>query len=345
MEFSVQNDRRESVRRGSVLLTALSLVILTACANRGTSILPKLGSDEATPTPMSIRLPMGFVANVQFAPVYVAVDKGYFAQEGIELEFDYSWETDGVRLVGSEELPFAIASGDQVLLARAQELPVLTVVNWWQRFPVSVVALEESGIQEPSDLVGQKLGTPETFGASYIGWRALAAANGLTDQDVQLEVIGYTQLANLTEGRVDAAVVYANNEPVQLEQMGYDFVEFPVSDYASLVSNGLISNEQTLEEQPELVRAFARAFLKGLEDTLNDPDAAFEICKNYVEGLEENEEAQRAVMDASLVYWRGEVLGRSEPEAWENTVEVMKAADLLQGDVDSDQAFTNDFLP
>jgi NitT/TauT family transport system substrate-binding protein len=288
---------------------------------------------------------MGFVANVQFAPVYVAVEKGYFAREGIELEFDYSWETDGVRLVGSGELPFAIASGDQVLLARAQDLPVLTFVNWWQRFPVSVVALEESGIQKPSDLVGRKLGTPETFGASYIGWRALAAANGLNDQDVQLEVIGYTQLANLTEERVDAAVVYANNEPVQLEQKGYEFVEFRVSDYASLVSNGLISNAETLEEQPELVRAFARAFLKGLEDALNDPDAAFEICKNYVEGLEENEEAQRAVLEASMDYWRGEPLGRSDPEAWKNTAEVMRGADLLEEKVDADQAFTNDFLP
>jgi NitT/TauT family transport system substrate-binding protein len=333
------------VRRGSVLLIVLLFVILTACASPGASTLPVLGSAEATPRPTNIRLPMGFVANVQFAPVYVAVEKGYFAQQGIELEFDYSWETDGVRLVGSGELPFAIASGDQVLLARAQELPVLTVVNWWQRFPVSVVALDESGVQKPSDLVGRKLGIPETFGASYIGWRALAAENGLTDRDVQLEVIGYTQLANLTEGRVDAAVVYANNEPVQLEQMGYDFVEFPVADYASLVSNGLISSEKTLEQQPELVRAFARAFLKGLEDTLNDPDAAFEICKNYVEGLEENEEAQRAVMEASLEYWRGEPLGRSDPKAWKNTVDVMRDAGLLKEKVDSDQAFTNDFLP
>ncbi|MGD8243727.1 MAG: ABC transporter substrate-binding protein [Anaerolineae bacterium] len=322
------------MRRDPRLLIVLLLVILTACAN-----------PEATAKPTTIRLPMGFVANVQFAPVYVAVEKGYFAQEGIELTFDYSWETDGVRLVGSGELPFAIASGDQVLLARAQDLPVTTFLNWWQRFPVSVVALEESGIQTPSDLAGRKLGTPETFGASYIGWRALAAANGLTDQDVQLEVIGYTQLANLTEGRIDAAVVYANNEPVQLAQKGYGFVEFPVSDYASLVSNGVISNPETLDEQPALVRAFARAFLKGLEDVLDDPDEAFEICKTYVEGLEENEEAQRAVLAASMDYWRGEVLGRSDPEAWKRTAEVMRGAGLLEEAVDSERAFTNEFLP
>ncbi|MGD2146562.1 MAG: ABC transporter substrate-binding protein [Anaerolineae bacterium] len=324
------------------LIVVVLLVALAACSEPGLLNLPAPGSGETT---TNIRLPMGFVANVQFAPVYVAVEKGYFAQEGIELEFDYSWETDGVRLVGSGELPFAIASGDQVLLARAQDLPVLTVVNWWQRFPVSVVALEGSGIREPADLAGRKLGIPETFGASYIGWRALAAENGLSDQDLQLEVIGYTQLANLTEERVDAAVVYANNEPVQLQQMGYDFVEFRVADYASLVSNGLISSEKTLKEQPDLVRAFANAFLRGLEDTLEDPDAAFEICTKHVDGLAENKAAQMAVLEASMEYWGGDALGRSDPQAWTKTVEVMMDAELLEEPVDCDQAFTNDFLP
>jgi len=315
------------MKRVFVLFATLLLVGLVGC------------------TRPAIRLPMGFVANVQFAPVYVAVEKGYLAEEGIELEFDYSWETDGVRLVGAGELPFAIASGDQVLLARAQGLPIITFVNWWRRFPVAVVALEESGIQEPADLAGRKVGIPETFGASYIGWRALAAAAGLEERDAQLEIIGYTQLANLTEGRVDAAVVYANNEPVQLDQMDYDFVQFSVADYATLVSNGLITNEETLQENPELVRAFARAFLRGLEDTLDDPDAAFKICKKYVEGLDENEAVQRAVLEVSLLYWRGSPLGESDLAAWQETAQVMLEAGLLSESVEAEQAFTNDYLP
>jgi NitT/TauT family transport system substrate-binding protein len=295
--------------------------------------------------PNHIRLPMGFVANVQFAPVYVAVERGYFAEEGIELEFDYGFETSGVSLVGAGELPFAIASGDQVLLAREQGLPVLTLVNWWRRFPVAVIALDESGITAPADLAGRKVGIPETFGASFIGWRAMAEAVGLEEGDVTLEPIGYTQLANLTEGRVDAAVVYANNEPVQLDQMGYGYVQFSVADHATLVSNGIITNEKTLQENPELARAFARAFLKGLEDTLADPDAAFEICLKYVEGLDENKATQRAVLEASLQYWQGDPLGASDPAAWQATADVMLNAELLSTDVDTEQAFTNDYLP
>jgi NitT/TauT family transport system substrate-binding protein len=302
---------------------------------------------EARPEPTHIRLPMGFVANVQFAPWYVAVERGYFADEGLELEFDYGdWDTKGVQLVAAGWTPFAIASGDQVLKARAQGMPIVTVVNWFRRFPVAVVALEESGIRSPADLVGRKVGVPETFGAaSYIGWRALAASAGLEEEDVQLEVIGYAALENLTVGRVEAAVVYANNEPVQLDQRGYDTILIPVADYAPLVSNGLITNEETLQENPELVRALARAFLKGLADTLDDPDTAFEICKTYVEGLEENETVQRAVLEATLTYWQGEPLGVSDLATWQRTADVMLEAGILSEAVDAEAAFSNDYLP
>lgn len=295
--------------------------------------------------PEDIRLPMGFIANVQFAPWYVAVERGYFAEEGITLSFDYSWETDGVRLVGAGELPFAIASGDQVILARSQGIPIVTVASWWQRFPVAVVALADSGINSPADLKGRRVGIPETFGASYIGWRALASAAGLKEEEVTLEVIGYTQVANLVERRVDAAVVYANNEPVQLAHSGYPVVLLSVADYAPLVSNGLITSEQVLRERPELVRRFVRAFLRGLSDTLADPDTAFEICRKYVEGLDQNEAVQRAVLDASLRYWQGERLGWSDPNAWRKTVQVMQEAGLLSGPVEAEKAFTNEFLP
>lgn len=324
----------------SKLFVGLLIMFLAACA--GPTTVP-----EPTVETTHVRLPMGFVANVQFAPWYVAMERGYFTDEGIELEFDYGdYDTKGVQLVAAGWTPFAIASGDQVLKARAQGMPVVSFINWWRRFPVAVVALEESGIQQPVDLEGRKVGIPETFGAaSYIGWKALVSATELDEEAVQLEVIGYAALENLTVGRVEAAVVYANNEPVQLEERGYETALIPVADYAPLVSNGVIASEEVLRENPTLARAFARAFLKGLQDTLDDPDAAFEICRKYVEGLDENEEVQRAVLEATVDYWRGEPLGTFDPDAWQNTVDVMLEADLLEKEVDPELAFTNDFLP
>ena len=302
----------------------------------------------ATPTPPApekITLAMGYIPNVQFAPFYVAVEKGYFAEENIAVEFDYGWETDILKLVGTGELSFAVASGDQVILARSQGLPVVYVLNWYRRFPVCVVSLKEKGIREPQDLVGKTVGIPATYGASYIGWRALLSAAGIEETAVNLVAIGYTQVAALTEGQVDAAICYAMNEPVQLREAGHEVNVIYVADYANLVSNGLITNEQTIAQQPDLVRGLVRAFLRGLRDTLDHPDEAFEVCRRFVPEIDEGNEAlQKAVLVESTAFWQGEALGRSDPAAWEKSQRLMRQIGLLDAEVPVEKLFTNEFV-
>lgn len=296
--------------------------------------------------PRHIRLPMGYIPNVQYAPFYVALDKGYFLEEGIELEFDYAFETDGVALVGAGELPFSLASGEQVLLARAQGLPVTYVYAWWQDYPVAVAAPVESGITTPADLVGKRIGIPVLGGASFIGYQALMRAAGISPEAADLEVIGFNQVEALLAGQTDAVVVYANNEPIQLEHLGMPVNVVRVADYVTLSSNGLISNEMTLDSDPELVRGMLRALARGVEDVVEDPEAAYEICKRYIEGLEDADQAvQRQVLDASIEFWRSERAGWSDPQAWENMHDVLLQTGLLKAPVDLEEAYSNDYLP
>jgi NitT/TauT family transport system substrate-binding protein len=287
---------------------------------------------------------MGFIPNVQFTPIYVAMEKGYFAEEGIALELDYGMETDLLKLVGTGEIQFVIGSGDQVILARGQGLPVVYVANWYRRFPVGVAALEP--LNSPQDLVGLEVGIPGLYGASYIGWQALLDAASIDPADVSLVSIGYTQVESLVTGQVDAAVIYAMNEPVQLRQQGYDVGVLYVVDYIDFVSNGLITNEETIAAQPELVRGMVSAMMRGLRDTLDDPDAAFAICRQYVAEIDDQSAPlQRAVLEEALNFWRAEDLGRSDPDAWSASTAFMHQIGLIDAELDPQTMFSNDFLP
>jgi NitT/TauT family transport system substrate-binding protein len=322
-------------------------VMIVLCAAGG--LLSGCSPAEPEVATLKVTLAMGFIPNVQFAPFYVALEKGYFADEGIEIEFDYGWETDLLKLVGSDELQFAIASGDQVVLARSQGLPVVYVMNWYRRFPVCVVSLADAGIREPADLVGRRVGTPATYGASYIGWRALLDAVGLDEAEIELVSIGYTQPAALSEGQVDAAICYAMNEPVQMRASGEALDIIYVADYANLVSNGLITNEKSIRERPELVQGMVRAALRGLAYTLEHPDEAFDISLKHVPEAasdDETEAINRGILAKSVEFWAagpGE-LGRSDEAAWQASQRIMQEMGLLGEEGDVSAMFTNQFI-
>jgi NitT/TauT family transport system substrate-binding protein len=321
-----------------VIWIGAALIVIAATALAGCQ-----AAAPVQDVPRSITLAMGFIPNVQFTPVYVALEKGYFAEESVEVELDYGMEHDLLKLVGTNEMQFVIGSGDQVILARAQGLPVVYVMNWYRRFPVAVASLES--VREPQDLIGKEIGIPGLYGASYIGWLALIDAAGVDPADVNLVSIGYTQVESMVAGQVDAAVVYAMNAPVQLRQQGYDVYVIPVADYIDFVSNGLITNEKTIAEEPELVRSVVRAILRGLQDTLDDPDAAFAICRRYVPEIDDQvAPLQRAVLGESLNFWRAQDLGRSDPAAWEASQLFMRQIGLIETEVEVSTLFSNDYV-
>jgi NitT/TauT family transport system substrate-binding protein len=313
-------------------------LVLSACNSPG--------STNEAGTLTKIRLPMGYVANIQYAPFYVAVEKGYFRDAGIEVEFDYKFETDGVALVGSGELPFAVASGEQVLLARAQALPVTYVVAWYQQYPVSVVARSQLGILVPQDLKGKKIGLPGLFGANYVGLRALLHEAGMSEEDVTLDSIGFNQVELLAAGQQDIIVGYTANEPIQLQAQGIAVTEIRVADYVQLASNGILASEKVIQENPDLVRAFVGAFLKGLADTIADPDEAFQLSETHIPGFADlDANVQKKILETSIEQWKTGQLGYSDPQAWENMQDVLLDMGLITEKMDLSKAFTNEFIP
>ena len=293
-----------------------------------------------------IKLPMGYIPNIQYAPFYVAVEKGYFAEVGIEIEFDYSFETDGAALVGAGELPFAVASGEQVLLARSQELPVVYAFAWYQKFPISIVSAPELNIKQPADLKGQTIGLPGLFGANYIGLQAVLFEAGLTPDDVKMDAIGFNQVEAYASGQKDVVVVYTANESIVLASQSFALDEMRVADYVQLIANGVITSEMTIKNEPDLVRGMARALAHGIADTIANPDEAYTISAKFVENLaEQDKELQMQILITSIEFWKADKIGYSDPQAWENMNSLLMKMGLIPEQVDLTKAFTNDFVP
>ncbi len=236
---------------------------------------------------------MTFVPNIQFAPIYVALEKGYFAEQGINLTIEHGDEPVGLDLIAANQRQFGLISGEEVIKARANGRPVVSVYEWFQQYPVGIVAAAGTGIESVVDLQGRKVGIPGRFGASYNGLIALLSAAGLSEGDIQLDAIGFNAPDVFCLGAVEAAVVYINNEPLQIQNRidegecgSYNGIEvFPVAAAADIVSNGLVTNEETIANNPDLVRAMVSAFDAGLRDAIDNPAEAYLLSAKYVDNL------------------------------------------------------------
>ncbi|MBZ0294027.1 MAG: ABC transporter substrate-binding protein, partial [Anaerolineae bacterium] len=234
-----------------------------------------------------------YIPNIQFSPVYAAIENGHFEDAGLHVNIQHGDEPDGVDLIAVGNVDFGIVSGEQIIQARANERDVVFVYEWFQKYPVGIVVPDDGDIQTVKDLAGRHVGIPGRFGASYSGLIALLSGNDMREEDIQLEAIGYNAPEVFCLGAVEAAVIYTNNEPLQIQQQA-DAGEcgdvtgvkvFPVSDAADMVSNGIVTSNAMIQDNPERVRAVVQAFDAGLQDVINNPAQAYLLSASYVENL------------------------------------------------------------
>jgi NitT/TauT family transport system substrate-binding protein len=246
---------------------------------------------------------MTFIPNIQFAPVYLGIANGYFGEAGLNIQIEHGFdEAVGLERIATGDLTVGIISGEQVILARAQGRPVKYVYGWFQQYPVGIVTRD--GVTSITELRGQRVGIPAASGASYSGLIALLSANGITLNDIQLEVIGFNAPDVFCTGGVAASVIYVNNEPLEIARRAaagqcgdVSAVQvFPVSDVANLVSNGLVTSDATLAADPATVYGVVSGFHRGLRDVIANPAQAYLVSADYVEGLLTDETLRLALL-------------------------------------------------
>ncbi len=300
----MKTSRRQLLTRA---LAVVALGGLAGCADSSGEPVASADSTGATPMePTQLTVGLTYIPNVQFSPFYVARDEGLFAEQGLDVTLRHHGAQEdsfGALLSGKEDVVFA--SGDEAVVASSTGSTVATFGTAFQQFPGVLLAPADSGITSLTDLRGRTIGMPGHFGSSYYTVLAALHMAGLTDTDVTLQDIGYTQVSALTTGRVDVVVGYSNNESIQFAQAGFDVVELAVQDpqTATLVGPGLTTVPGRLDE--ETLRGVKAAILEAERRILADPRVAMDATVTEVPTLSEasQEETARAVLAATSKLW------------------------------------------
>jgi putative hydroxymethylpyrimidine transport system substrate-binding protein len=317
-----------------------------AVTGAGALSLPKATSAQDL---TKVTLALDWYPNANHAGIYMALDRGYFREAGLDVEvFTPADPTTVLQTVGAGRDTFGISYQNDVLQARAQGVPVASVAALVQHPLNSLMVLEESGIQSPADLEGKTIamaGLPSD--EAYI--ETILQSVGLSIDDVEVVNVGYDLMPAVLSRRADAVIgVYWTHETILAEQEGHPvryfrIEEYGVPDYYELV---LVTGEQTIAEQEDVVRSMLGALRKGYNAAMRDPEEALQLLLAASPDLDE--EVEREGLELLIPLWtdNGNVaFGTQTAERWENYASWAVDQGFLAEDVEPQEAFRNDLFP
>lgn len=300
-------------------------------------IISSCSSPQQQTAPKKLKVALGYIENIQFAPFYIAKNLGYFSEQGIEdVEFIHGFSPDILANVGIGSYDIALADGDEIIKAQSkkQPIPLEPFFGFYQTFPISLLSLSEIPLQSLQDLVGKKVGIPGAYGSSYDGLIIALKQVGISPQSFSLLPIGYTQIENLLQGNIDIAVVYSNNEPLQLASLQKKYSILPLSSFVNLTPATLVSNNTFAKKNARLLTGFSLALKKAMQYCASNPEQATALVfKNgFIPQLhEDNQEKALAVLKESITLWGDSSLyGEINQERWTKSRESLQQIGALE---------------
>ncbi len=333
--------RLRTARAGRALLVGLILsaaVLVVACSTLPTA---------APPATRALHFMAGYKpqANLPFVGAYMAQHKGYFAEQGLNVEITHATgQGEHLKLLLQGTVDVTTGDADSVILRRADGLPVVAIALIGQRGQRAFAVQDSSEIRSPKDFEGKTVGYKVYQTPDYL---AMLAANGVDRSRVQEVPVGFDPRL-LAAGKVDVYPVFESNEPEQLLRLGVPVRLFRPSDYG-VPSLGLtyMSRQQLLDEDPQLLERFLSATLRGIRDARADPEAAADVVMQFAPN--EDRAHQLAMLKVELDMADGPVarahgLGWATRDQWQAFHDSLLAHGGLTSPVPVEQVFSDTVL-
>lgn len=280
--------------------------------------------------------------NAVHAFLYDAMEKGYFAEEGLNLVVQFPANTnDGISLPAARKADAGVYYMQDVILTSVEEnVPIVSFGAITQKSMNVVISLKDSGITEAKDLAGKKIGYAGTV-LSEAQIQAMLADAGLSADDCQCIDVGFDLMSALTTGQVDATIGnMVNHEVPQMEEQGFEVNYFYPTDFGVPQGYELVflANEDAINENPEKYQGFLRACQKGFEDMKNNPDEVLQILlDNQNEAnfpLSENVERQSMEILLPDMETESAPFLHQETSVWQDNADWMYEVGVLTKEAD-----------
>jgi len=303
-----------------------------------------------------VSVQLDYVVRGNHAMFFVAKEKGYFAENGIEVTDirKGSGSPDAMRLVANGNAQFGFGDLPTLAVARSQGVPVVALVAVNQRSPLAFLSLAKTlKLEKPEDLKGVNIGI-HAAGSTYIFFKAFLAANGMSESDVKMSTVSPPYESYLLLGRVQAVPGYVDAEVPELEAKAGGPGSLSVmlgADFGyDVYGSGMFTAEATIKDNPDLVRRFTAAYLKAFADVIKDPVGAAAIVAKAVPEYAAKQDVLVKQIEADIKYTftspetEKHGLGWMTEATWQKTIDVLTAQGAIKTPIEASAAFTDEFL-
>lgn len=280
-----------------------------------------------------------------YIPIYMGIELGYFEEEDLEVDYFFGSASDIIRNVAVGNVDFGFPNGEPVITARAQGIPVNVIHTTYQHGLGSTIFLKESDIETPQDLKGKKVAITGYGSPNYVQLQILLKKNGLSLNDIQLEIVGTEAIVPaLVNKRVDA-ICFSMLRTFELRYQGIEVDEFRSDEFLPSFGNVVIAGDKILNENRDLAVRFTRALsrvMAYLSDPENMKEATVVAIAKYAPTYIGREEYMAEIL--SEIYagylWQSEDtkafgFGFGNIERWQQTIDIMREYDLITTDVNA----------